>query len=190
MANQASTACNYRFTDEDRYLYGPTNFQRTGGCPYLAETRRSLSGQPSKVSSPPAKIATRGNQRTGSPSTTHKTSQATLYEKTNWLRESASLRRPSGYGPDELLGCSTPRSVHCANKNCKSDKGLHPQSPNLFRRTYARRVVRLGSTTPYPPGFGIKAKHLAPPGFGIKAKHRASNSPEVVFRKPSGAVSA
>src|ERR1700692_4966453 len=57
--------------------------------------------------------------------------QSRDYERENWLRGRDLNPRPSGYEPDELPGCSTPRlevtmSVLCAkaNSKCRSFAGL------------------------------------------------------------------
>ncbi len=83
----------------------------------------------------------------------------TLSAAHNWLRGPDLNRRPSGYEPDELPGCSTPRPSYCYHiVYCASD---WLRGPDLNRRPSGYEPDELpGCSTPRPTRAN-NTRHLA-----------------------------
>src|ERR1700727_1809892 len=79
------------------------------------------------------------------------------YLRLPWWRGQDSNLRPSGYEPDELPDCSTPRRSPCSSKKHARPKALgaqshpaHPQAPRARARGASPKFDQTPTYLPWP----------------------------------------
>ena len=101
--------------------------------------------------------------RAGPATKSNKPLKARLSGAGNWLRGVDLNHRPSGYEPDELPGCSTPRFVVAKSKRCTP--GLTSGFPAMFWKG-----APFSFWTGWLDGFGVRA------GAGARGARRCSDT--------------